>query len=45
MAQSITGKLVFHYVGEYGRHTELYIGGELKVAGFNCNKSIMLLLW
>ena len=40
-----TGKLVLHYVGEYGRHTELYINDELVVAGFNCDKSIMLLLW
>lgn len=39
------GKLVLHYIGEYGRHTELYIEDELIVAGFNCNKSIMLLLW
>jgi len=42
---SLDGKLVFHYVGEYGRHTELYVNDELVAASFNCNKSIMLLLW
>lgn len=42
---SLIGKLVFHYVGEYGKHTELYIDDELIAAGFNCDKSIMLLLW
>jgi len=41
----IAGKLVLHYIGEYGKHTELYIEDELVAAGFNCNKSIMLLLW
>jgi len=46
MAMSlISGKLVLHYIGEYGRHTELFIEDELVAAGFNCNKSIMLLLW
>lgn len=40
-----TGKLVLRYVGEYGRHTELYIDDELIAAGFNCDKSIMLLIW
>lgn len=45
MTQSTTGKLVLHYVGEYGRHSELYIDNELIVASFNCDKSIMLLLW
>ena len=39
------GKLILHYIGKHGRHTELYINDELIVAGFNCNKSIMLLLW
>lgn len=45
MTPSATGKLVLHYVGEYGRHTELFINDELVAAGFNCNKSINLLLW
>jgi len=42
---STTGKLVLHYIGEHGRHTELFINDELVIAGFNCNKSIMLLCW
>lgn len=42
---SLDGKLVLHYIGEYGRHTELFINDEMVAAGFNCNKSIMLLLW
>jgi len=45
MTPLITGKLVLHYVGEYGRHSELYINDEMVAASFNCNKSIMLLLW
>ena len=45
MTQSITGKLILKYVGHQGRHTELYIDNTLVAAGYNCNKSIMLLLW
>lgn len=40
-----TGKLVLKYVGPKGRHTEFYIDDTLEEVGFNCNKSIVLLLW
>jgi hypothetical protein len=43
--QQITGKLILRYIGPNGKHTELWINNEHIASGFNCNKSIMFLLW
>ncbi len=43
--QQASGKLYLRYVGHNGQHTQLTVNGETVASGYNCNKSIMLLLW